>query len=133
MHKVKEFAAVYGIGAFGYSLLEILWRGFTHWTMALTGGYCMWMIYQANLQFPKTRWWKKCALGAAIITMAEFMVGCIVNVIYRMNVWDYSKQRFNLMGQICPLYSFLWFLLCIPLYRFSNLLKHRLHRGNTRS
>ena len=26
------------IGSFGYGSLELLWRGFTHWTMALTGG-----------------------------------------------------------------------------------------------
>ena len=30
--------AVFALGAAGYAALELLWRGRTHWTMALTGG-----------------------------------------------------------------------------------------------
>ena len=30
--------AVFALGAAGYATLELLWRGRTHWTMALTGG-----------------------------------------------------------------------------------------------
>jgi len=26
-------------------------------------------------------------------------------------VWDYSDRRWNVYGQICPLYSLLWFVL----------------------
>lgn len=38
MEKFKEYAAVCTVGSVGYSAIEVLWRGFTHWTMALTGG-----------------------------------------------------------------------------------------------
>ena len=49
------------------------------------------------------------------ISSVEFVVGCLVNKVFHLNVWDYSRQRFNLGGQICLLYSVLWFFLCIPL------------------
>ena len=40
MVKKGELLSVFSIGAAGYSLLEILWRGNTHWTMTLAGGIC---------------------------------------------------------------------------------------------
>ena len=27
-------------GGIGYSFIEVLWRGFTHWSMFLLGGFC---------------------------------------------------------------------------------------------
>ena len=36
----KEASVIFVVGEIGYSLLEILWRGYTHWTMSLTGGLC---------------------------------------------------------------------------------------------
>ena len=36
---------VFFIGAAGYGLLEILWRGYTHWTMLICGGICFFLIY----------------------------------------------------------------------------------------
>lgn len=114
MRKVKEFSFVYFVGALGYSIIEILWRGFTHWTMSITGGVCFLCIYIANIKLRAVRLWERCLIGSGIITAAEFIVGCIVNIILKWNVWDYSSMQFNIMGQICPLYSALWFVLCVP-------------------
>ena len=38
----KQTAGLFLVGAGGYCLLELLWRGRTHWTMALTGGRFWW-------------------------------------------------------------------------------------------
>ena len=40
-------------------------------------------------------------LGAIIITIFEFIVGVIVNIILKWNVWNYATVPFNIMGQIC--------------------------------
>ena len=37
-------------------------------------------------------------------------VGVVVNLWYGWHVWDYSREPGNLLGQICPLFSFIWFL-----------------------
>ena len=44
-------------------------------------------------------------LGAIIITIFEFIVGVIVNIILKWNVWNYATVPFNIMGQICLPFS----------------------------
>ena len=108
-----EYAAVFLTGAAGYSLLEVIWRGYTHWTMSITGGICLLLIYFMNRSLD-TGIWSKCLLGAALITSAELIVGVTVNIILGWNVWDYSDIPLNFMGQICLPYSVLWYFLCLP-------------------
>lgn len=122
MPRAKEMLKVYAIGSVGYSLIEIMWRGFTHWTMAIAGGTCFLLIHIYNRRHPDKKLWKKCLMGAAIITGIEFTTGCIVNLIFQLNVWDYSARPLNILGQICPLFSILWFLLCIPVVKLSSYL-----------
>ena len=47
-------------------------------------------------------------LGAAMVTGLELLTGLVVNRWLKWNVWDYSRQPFNLMGQICLPYFLLW-------------------------
>ena len=119
---------VFMIGAAGYSILETLWRGYTHWTMALTGGVCFLLIYLMNSKLHAALLFKS-AIGAVIITITELGVGLIVNVLLGWKVWDYSCLPFNFKGQICMLYSFLWFVICIPLVRLCDLLKIVMEKG----
>lgn len=116
---------VFCIGALGYGLIEILWRGRTHWSMLLTGGAClcgMVKICQKRLRESIGRLSLRCA---SLITAMEFAVGMLVN--RRKNVWDYSERPGNIAGQICPLYSFLWFLLSLPIVCFlKNHLKKKI-------
>ena len=56
-----------------------------------------------------------CAAGALLITGIELAVGLLCNRCLHWAVWDYSDQWGNLWGQICPQFSFYWFLLSIPL------------------
>ena len=55
------------------------------------------------------RW--QMAAGAGIITGLELISGIIVNIILDWNVWDYSNLPGNLLGQICPQFTVLWFFL----------------------
>ena len=109
MNKIKEYFVVFASGGIIYSLIEVVFRGFTHWTMTLTGGAALLIIYITNI----------------IITSLEFIVGCIVNRGLHMKVWDYSGEKYNLLGQICPLFSVLWFLLCIPATLLSFFFRRR--------
>lgn len=62
-------------------------------------------------------------VGSAFVTTVEFVFGVIFNIILKKNVWDYSKLPFNIGGQVCLLYSFLWTLIsivCIPFAGFIN-------------
>ncbi len=115
-----KYITVFLIGASGYSLLEVLWRGYTHWTMSLTGGFCFLIIYLLNGILSSESMLFRSFVGACTITAVEFIVGITVNLILKWNVWDYSKVPFNLVGQVCLPYSVLWFLLCIPIIIICN-------------
>ena len=110
-----EMLFVFLTGAFGYGMLEMLWRGETHYTMLITGGLCFFIIYFLNLRYMEDGLFFKCCLGMLVITALEFLVGILVNDLMRMQVWDYSMLPFNFMGQVCLLYSVFWFILGIPL------------------
>lgn len=113
MKKLIKYAAIFIAGALGYGEIEILYRGRTHWSMLCAGGVCLALIYLAD-KAVSAAFWKKCILGGALITTVEFVTGGIVNVLLGLNVWDYSGRAFDLMGQICPLFSLFWVILSAP-------------------
>lgn len=102
------------IGGGLYCIIEILWRGYTHWTMAAAGGISLVFLYAIREKCPDVPLLVRCAAGAVTICAVEFAFGFAVNIVLGWNVWDYSARWMNIEGQICPLYAFLWFLLCIP-------------------
>lgn len=107
-----EYVTVFAIGGLMYGLLELIWRSWTHYTMLICGGFCftlMYIISRAELSLAK-----KCVVSAAVITTVEFATGCVVNLWLGLHVWDYSAQRLDLMGQICPRFTLLWLLLSVP-------------------
>lgn len=114
MKTIGTRAFVFLTGCFIYSLMEISARGFTHWTMTLTGGIILTILYEMFTGLRNVPFWQKCIIGSLIITSVEFTVGVIVNIILGWNVWNYSDMPFNILGQICLPFTVLWFFLCIP-------------------
>lgn len=106
--------AVFMGGGVLYSLIEVVYRGYTHWTMTLTGGICLLIMYLRYTSRPNDSIVMKCFFGMCVITFFEFTVGCVVNILMGWGVWDYSHMYLNLLGQICPSYSGAWFLLSYP-------------------
>ena len=77
--------------------------------MFILGGVCFICLGLINELLPWTLLlWKQMLLGAAIITYFELITGCIVNIWLVWNIWDYSGLPGNILGQICPQFSFLW-------------------------
>ncbi len=117
------------IGGLGYNLIELLWRGRTHWSMFLVGGACFHLIGQIGHRI-KAPLAAKCGLCALGITIVELVSGCILNLWLNLNVWDYSKMKYNIKGQVCLLYSVFWLVLsavAIPLYALCRRGLLRLH------
>lgn len=55
----------------------------------------------------------KAIIGGIIITIGEFLVGYLVNIIFKWNNWDYSHLPGGelFLGQICPLFTLIWIFL----------------------
>lgn len=118
-----ENVQVFLIGSLAYSSLEILFRGFTHWSMFIAGGLCFMILYNIFIRNKHLALWKKCFIGTGIITFIEFVFGCLFNLILKWNVWDYSHYPFDFLGQICLLYTILWFILSAPIVWLSGLIQ----------
>lgn len=93
-----------------YVLLELLWRGFSHWTMFLLGGACFALIGLLNEVIP---WEMPLVLqgvigSLGIVTPLEFLTGCVVNLGLGWGVWDYTDMPLNLLGQVCLPFALLW-------------------------
>lgn len=121
---ITEAVFICALGGVLYGLIELLWRGFTHWTMVLCGGLCFLMMYLINTVCRKRL--RKLTLCAAAVTLIEFFTGCIVNIMLGWQVWDYSDRPGNILGQICPLFTLFWFLLSIPGTALCSRLRKRL-------
>lgn len=106
---------IFAAGAIGYAFFEIMFRGYTHWTMMLTGGACVLTIYYLNQQFPRAPLLLRALGGTIVILLFEFLVGLVVNLWFGWGIWDYSDVPGNILGQICPLFSGAWFILSLVL------------------
>lgn len=113
--RLSRYVFVFLMGFFLYAFVEVTGRGYTHWTMCITGGIVLLVIYTLSNR-PATSLIRTCLLGTAAITLIEFAVGVFDNIIMGWEVWDYSDIPLNILGQVCPLFSLLWFVLCIPAY-----------------
>ena len=118
---ILEFLFIFIIGALGYGSIEILWRGYTHWSMLMLGGICLYFMYLVANKMRESPW-KKIIMCTCIVTSLEFMVGCIVNITLGWDIWDYSDMKYNLYGQICPAFSAMWLLLSIPCICYCKLI-----------
>ena len=107
-------AALLAVGGGGYYLAEVLYRGYSHWSMAVCGGVCLLSIYHMNKRMSEQGLLLRALAGAGLITAVELICGSIVNLALDLKVWDYSHMPFNLLGQICLPFSLLWFAVCIP-------------------
>ena len=107
-----NFLSVFLLGGGLYCCLEVLWRGFTHWSMAPVGGLCTLLIYCVG--HTNCSLYKKMLLCGMGITVIEGIGGLIFNIFFNMHVWDYSELPFNLFGQVCLLFSAIWVLLSYP-------------------
>lgn len=125
-NRVCNDFVVWLTGGILYFYLEIAFRGYSHYSMLVCGGLCFLLVGKVGQKIEKTcdvKWIRIIKImlyGTMIITGLEFLTGLIVNKTFEMGVWDYSDMKYNVLGQICLQYSFLWAVLslvCVYIYR----------------
>ena len=112
----------------GYGIIEILWRGFTHPSMLTAGGICFCFFAKLGETLKNKSLILKAIIGSCFITGIEFLFGLVFNIILKKKVWDYSKMPFNLLGQICAIYSFFWMLLSVIFIPFANFINKKINK-----
>ena len=113
MEKISKYSFLLGTGGSLYYGFEVLFRGFSHWTMFLLGGICFLFLYmQGNMIKFRDSLAIQVIRGIIFITSMEFITGIIVNKWLKLNVWDYSRLPLHLFGQICVPFIIIFSGLC---------------------
>ena len=103
------------LGTFGgmlYFFMEIVYRGYSYFASFLMGfvAFILCGLLNEILDWD-TSLLLQMFIGSIGIIVIEFFTGCIVNLWLGLNQWDYSNLPFNLWGQICLLFYFIWYAL----------------------
>lgn len=118
---------LFSCGGIFYLTIEMLWRGYSHWSMFILGGVCFSLIGLLNEKcMEKIPVILQMMMGAVVITALEFVTGYILNIKLHMNVWSYSDMPFNIMGQVCLPYMILWFFMSLACILMDDFLRQRL-------
>lgn len=105
---------LFSVGFFLYSLIEILFRGYTYFTMGILGGIILLLVDSIN---NKLSWnidliWQG-VIGSFAITTCELVLGEILKILNISSMWDYSNMPFNYDGVICVPFSIIWIFISI--------------------
>ena len=98
-----------------YFFLEIIWKT-AHsrpesisWTMLALAIVLAVPLERFGAELPwECPLWAQGLICGTGITAVEFVSGLVLNVWFKMGVWDYSGLWGNLLGQICPQFWALW-------------------------
>lgn len=112
-------------GGSAYYGIELLWRGYSHWSMFILGGLCF--IY-AGMQNRQQPLWKQILKVDVFVVAAEFVTGCIVNLWLGWHIWDYSNLHPNILGQTSLLYAILFLPLCCLAIILNEYLRYLLYQ-----
>lgn len=109
MKQFLKYLFLFWFGGSFYITLEVLWRGYSHWTMGVLAGLVFTSIGLLNEIWSwDTSIIIQILAGTIIATTGEFITGCIVNLWLGWDIWDYSDMWGNILGQICPAFIALW-------------------------
>ena len=126
----KSILKYFILGWFGgstYCSLEVIFRGRSHWSMVVLAFILFLLIGSLNNLFPwEMSLAKQGIIGACMVTVLEFITGCIVNIWLGWNVWDYSNMPLNILGQVCFQFSLLWILLSIVCIIVDDYLRYKI-------
>ena len=113
MRKLGKYLFMWGLGGCIYYSFEVLFRGFSHWSMFVLGGSCfLFIIRQGELVHWSEPLWRQMFRSVVFVTSMEFVTGIIVNKWLHLAVWDYTDQPFQLFGQICLPFMIIFSGLC---------------------
>lgn len=129
MKKTMMSSILFFIYGFMYYIIEVLYRGYSHWSMFFLGGLCGVIIGLLNEKNKTISVLKQGIYGALIVTILEFIIGYIVNILLGWNIWDYSNVPFNFLGQICLPFTIIWFILSVFCIYLDDFLRKKLFKS----
>ena len=123
LHIIRDFLLGCSCGLI-YFVVEICYRGYSHWSMFVLAMFCgVFCIDHINNYMSFDLDFRvQVMISTGLCTLSEGLCGLYVNIYKGWNVWDYTKEAGDILGQICPLFTFYWFCLCCGVFGALRLL-----------
>lgn len=123
-----ESLFLFFFGGLTYYTIEIIFRGYSHYSMILCGGLAFYLVSLFNRHYERSlHLITRLILSSAIITATELFFGVIFNLYLGYSVWDYSEHAIHYRGQICLTFSILWFFLSVPVLFIEKWIRKQLY------
>lgn len=120
-----------------YFLLEVAFKTLTghperiSWTMLVVAIILTVAVERCGYQLPWTvPLWLQALCCAALVTAVELVSGLFLNLRLGLDIWDYTDLPGNFLGQICPQYSAVWWVLCLVFIPAFDWLRYAVEDGN---
>lgn len=127
MSQLQAYTIMFLSGGFTYCGVELIARGRSHISMFFAGGICFILVgFLEYILGSSVSFLSLMVLTGLMITIVEFAFGILVNRGLHLNVWDYSGQQYNFLGQICLFYTNLWILLAAPMILLHDIMRYLL-------
>ena len=124
-----KYLTLFLIGGIAYYFIEILYWGYSHFSMIIVGGLCFILIGSidefSNKEIPLLL---QMIISVLIIDIIELFSGIIINKLLLLDVWDYSSLRYNFLGQISLRSSIAWFFISLLAIYMDDLLRHIIYK-----
>lgn len=100
--------------------------GWTSLWMGLISGFCGIIIGSLNdkPRYYNLKIWQQVIIGGSLITAVELLTGVFFNMYLHLNLWDYSYEKFNFLGQLSLKNSIYWYLLSVVVIWFDDVLSY---------
>ncbi|MDR2658475.1 MAG: putative ABC transporter permease [Spirochaetaceae bacterium] len=118
--KVLEYFLYFSVMSFVGWIIETIYRsykekkfvnaGFLSGPFLLIYGFGALIINVINIATQKFPLILSSAVTLLSPTFLEYFASWILEKIFKLKLWDYSKRRFNLNGRICLKFSIIWAL-----------------------
>lgn len=123
-------------GGANYFMLEVIYKTLTgnaqgiSWTMLVLSFVLCIPIERCGCELP----WEvplllQALICATVVTFAEFATGVVLNLWLQLSIWDYSQLPGNILGQVCPQFFVLWYLVCLVFIPVFDWLRYVLKQG----
>lgn len=113
---IIPYLIIFVVSGLIYTTLELIWRGYTHWTMFLCAGLCGLVMANINnnlLEFD-TDFLEQVFCSALCCTAFEFLFGIIFNGDF--SIWDYRGMwgTIHVLGdQVNILFFGIWIVISL--------------------
>lgn len=97
-----------------YIFIEVLFRGYSHYSMFILAGICALFIDKLNNTYSfDMDLLLQCTMSTIYCSLLEGLFGIILNIGLNLNIWDYSNLNTPTFfhGQVSLVFSLAWFFL----------------------